>query len=550
MSHRADRNSPAAQLWKAVSQGDNVALTKLLSSGDKDMVTMINQCDQTPLHIAARDGNVESIEVLLNAGASSALDTRDKFGLTPLHLAASFGRSEAVKMLLGRGADIEEKNKGGGTALHLAAQRGYVDVVRVLLRSGANQAAVNESGQTPQDMSLNDDVRQVFLVHEEEAADQQQRVARKGATEPLSSSLPRTPPLNRKSSDATAKATPAGGRASHDGSELSTSPQLEAQVLVREQPPESSPGMGAGGANVSMGPQAGVDGGYSFSDDLSVSVDLKDLNLQQQLPPSQLHQPPPRPQPTMHAQRPHSAPGAHTLQSMPSLPQQQVPDPLSEDGYPGNVTGRMSMGGPMYGHHAQGMGVPGPHMAGMAQSGFMGGQVPGMYAGMGKPMGADGPADGGGGYRMMGSGGSGGYGSGRVDWGGAAMGQDMGGGAGGGNVHRSSSFGPSNAMSPAMSTAVAEEVHKGLKMFQIEMALSQKQPLNMLIAPDRVHDPLDDVHDLLLHYLDRYTLAGLKVDSIRADMGAAVAERASGTVKGRVRSFKMYAAAYETLLNS
>lgn len=58
---------------------------------------------RTPLHHAAKAGNVEPISLLVGAGGK--VNARDDFGFTPLHYAASEGYPEAVSLLLEFGAD-------------------------------------------------------------------------------------------------------------------------------------------------------------------------------------------------------------------------------------------------------------------------------------------------------------------------------------------------------------------------------------------------------------------------------------------------------------
>ena len=67
----------------------------------------------TPLHMAARRGNVLVAEALLDCGADREM--RDKLGDTPLHRAVKCGKTEMVDFLLSRGADVHAKGKRGLT---------------------------------------------------------------------------------------------------------------------------------------------------------------------------------------------------------------------------------------------------------------------------------------------------------------------------------------------------------------------------------------------------------------------------------------------------
>ncbi len=67
----------------------------------------------TPLHMAARRGNVQVAAALLDWGADR--EVRDKLGDTPLHRAVKCGKTEMVAFLLSRGADAHARGRGGLT---------------------------------------------------------------------------------------------------------------------------------------------------------------------------------------------------------------------------------------------------------------------------------------------------------------------------------------------------------------------------------------------------------------------------------------------------
>lgn len=64
-----------------------------------------NNWDETPLHEAAKAGDVELCQAYLEAGATvDALDYRDR---TPLFLAAEEGNEQCVKLLLSYNANVD-----------------------------------------------------------------------------------------------------------------------------------------------------------------------------------------------------------------------------------------------------------------------------------------------------------------------------------------------------------------------------------------------------------------------------------------------------------
>jgi hypothetical protein len=67
---------------------------------------------QTPLHVAAEQGDAEMVAMLLAAGA--LCDVPDFDGAAPLHLAVEGGEEEVVAALADAGADLNLPSKAGG----------------------------------------------------------------------------------------------------------------------------------------------------------------------------------------------------------------------------------------------------------------------------------------------------------------------------------------------------------------------------------------------------------------------------------------------------
>jgi len=103
--------------------------------------------NETPIHKAARRGNVKEIERLLNNGIDP--NAKDKQERTPLHIAAAYGRDDAVKLLLKRGANAEASDNNNCSALYLAALNNRTDIIENLHASGAKLEGQNgKFGQT------------------------------------------------------------------------------------------------------------------------------------------------------------------------------------------------------------------------------------------------------------------------------------------------------------------------------------------------------------------------------------------------------------------
>ncbi|CAM6087993.1 unnamed protein product [Calypogeia fissa] len=118
------------------------ALTRRDSFNADDGVGVIrDDRGWTPLHVAARMGDLEEVQRLLNEGADvNAPSWGPKApGTTPLHLASTGGHLHVMNELLERGANIEARTKGGcgWTPLHNAAKEKNKRAVRFLLENGA-----------------------------------------------------------------------------------------------------------------------------------------------------------------------------------------------------------------------------------------------------------------------------------------------------------------------------------------------------------------------------------------------------------------------------
>ncbi|KAM9842583.1 kinase D-interacting substrate of 220 kDa B isoform 2-T2 [Aulostomus maculatus] len=91
---------------------------------------------QTPLMVAAEQGNLEIVQELIRRGANVNLDDVDCW--TALISAAKEGHIEVVRELLENNANLEHRDMGGWTALMWAAYKGRTDVAQLLLEKGAN----------------------------------------------------------------------------------------------------------------------------------------------------------------------------------------------------------------------------------------------------------------------------------------------------------------------------------------------------------------------------------------------------------------------------
>jgi ankyrin repeat protein len=135
----------------ALQNGSSKAFAALLASSQVN-VEARNAQDESPLMMAALNGNLEAVKALLARDADV-----NKTGWAPLHYAASAGSRQHVAiiaLLLENHAYIDATSPNGTTPLMMAAQYGSNEAVQLLLDEGADPTLKNQLGLTAADFAL------------------------------------------------------------------------------------------------------------------------------------------------------------------------------------------------------------------------------------------------------------------------------------------------------------------------------------------------------------------------------------------------------------
>lgn len=133
---------------------------ELLLEGGAEVNVRMKESRLTPLHVAARRGLVEHVELFLSYDADVLATNQE--GETPLNAACSGAERPSecgrflrvVQMLLDAGADPRTAGRKQHTPLHNACANCCPRIVNVLLQHGAKADVANCAGYTPMDCLL------------------------------------------------------------------------------------------------------------------------------------------------------------------------------------------------------------------------------------------------------------------------------------------------------------------------------------------------------------------------------------------------------------
>jgi ankyrin repeat protein len=113
---------------------DSKATNNVHKDANKLNLNATNEEENTPLHLAAKEGHVKIVDAMLQFAGELTINANNIRGNTPLHLAAIHGHVDVVKKLVEPEleVDLNNRNRQGQTPLHFATIKCYPDVVKVL----------------------------------------------------------------------------------------------------------------------------------------------------------------------------------------------------------------------------------------------------------------------------------------------------------------------------------------------------------------------------------------------------------------------------------
>lgn len=149
-----------------------VAESLLRANNDKSLMTAQDELCEQAVHVAARNGSLDILNLLLSNDAK--LNVENAFGWQPVHIASAYGHLPVVERIVQQNRSVEEKigspamkrsqthklisdgywaearwPYSGSRPLHLACEYGHYQVAKHLINSGAKLESSCSEGWQP-----------------------------------------------------------------------------------------------------------------------------------------------------------------------------------------------------------------------------------------------------------------------------------------------------------------------------------------------------------------------------------------------------------------
>ena len=109
----------------AAKTGQTEMFKTLFENEEKDK-NPVNNRKQTPLHFAARNGNLTISQLIIENVKDK--NPKDDYGITPLHMAARNGHLSVCQLIIENVKNKNPKDDYGSTPFQLAKNRGFTSI--------------------------------------------------------------------------------------------------------------------------------------------------------------------------------------------------------------------------------------------------------------------------------------------------------------------------------------------------------------------------------------------------------------------------------------